>query len=235
MSVRSIFAPAAVLLACAALASPSQAALVCSDATGQCSIDLSTVTINFDIGLSSFQAYAYADSMDYGYPGSMPTLNEVDTAGRAGFTFNPELYANLMGGYGAYGSMGGSFEFTNLIFTAKSGYQIDSIEFGVAGHRYVSGDAGATLGVPGTPVFNGENFESSALRTSDTTTFGAGFSGYADYEEGPDGTALSFGSSEVGFDSARIVAHVSAVPEPESFALLLAGLPLLALARRRSR
>jgi hypothetical protein len=62
-----------------------------------------------------------------------------------------------------------------------------------------------------------------ALLPASTAHFGAGF----DLDVGDDAWARG------SIDSVRLVANVSAVPEPETLALLLAGLPLVTLARRR--
>jgi len=229
MNIRSMLAPAAALLAITA-AMPGHAAQTCFYDT--CTIDLSTVTVTYN-QYSSYWSTQGDQWSSYVYTSLMPALTEIDSAGRAGFTFNPELMVELMGGYGASGAGDGSFGLTGLVFTAKAGYKIDSIEFGVSGSRTASGDASATVNVPGAPVFSGDNFDSMALKPATTTEFGAGFMISADYAEGPDGTALAFGSARASIDGVRLIANVSAVPEPETLALLLTGLPLIAMARRR--
>ena len=231
MNIRSMLAPVAALLAIGA-AVPGHAAQSCYNDV--CTIDLSTITITYN-PYSSYSSFSLL-SDGWSFPNEtwqMPTLTEVDATGRAGFTFNPELQIELMGGYGASGSGSAYFNLSGLVFAPKAGYKIDSIEFGVSGSRAASGDASAAVTVPGAPVFSGDNFDSMALLPASTTDFSAGVNISASYAEGPDGTALYFGSSRAGLDSVRLVANVSAVPEPETLALLLAGLPLIALARRR--
>ena len=225
-------APAALLLACA---TSSHAALTCPNASGPCTIDLSTVTVTFGQGLSSFHAEAESDSWYAEAPSAMPPLNEVDTTGRAGFAFNPGVESHGMGTGSSSGWMSGQFDFTDLVFTAKAGYKIDSIEFNVAGYRSTSGVASLSLELPAAPTFSGDNFTSAALLNGNTTAFHAGFVGDVAYSIDDYGNAYDYGVADVAFSSASIVAHVSAVPEPETVALLLAGLPLLAVARRRSR
>lgn len=74
-----------------------------------------------------------------------------------------------------------------------------------------------------TPVQDGDNFTSSDVWHPFQKTFTAALAANAFYQKGPDGTAAEYGTAFARFDYVSIVAHIAAVPEPDSMWLLLAG------------
>ncbi|MEF8701343.1 MAG: hypothetical protein V5B33_18925 [Candidatus Accumulibacter sp. UW20] len=97
-------------------------------------------------------------------------------------------------------------------------------------------DGHVGLLLPGVPQFVGDQFTAESLLAPGTPQFIAAFTVSASYEEGEDGTAASYGTASAFFNSASIVAQVSAIalPEPAGFSLWLLGGFALAAAQRPS-
>jgi hypothetical protein len=232
MKYRSLLASVAALSAMAA-AAPSHATQTC--VLDSCTVDLSTMTITYD-ARSVYSSFGGDDIAGYNASWTLPALTEFSATNLSfeGITFAPNLQAMLWGGAGASGHGEGRFSLTGLVFTPKAGYKIDSIVFGIDGMASSYGDAGITLHVPGAPsYFTPLDYHAEATLAAGTSDFEADFSIYADYQEGPNGTALRFGDAAATFNIVSLRANVSPVPEPSGLALMLAGGGLIALARRR--
>jgi hypothetical protein len=95
-------------------------------------------------------------------------------------------------------------------------------------------DGHVGLLLPGVPQFVGDQFTAEGLLAPGTPQFIAAFTVSASYEEGEDGTVASYGTASAFFNSASIVAQVSAIalPEPAGFSLWLLGGFALAAAQR---
>lgn len=223
-----------VILAC--LTAGANAFSCAPTETQECLLELSTVTVRWENGIDNFivdTQYNGTDGYVYGYSSSadFPNLTAVDTAGgtRAGFSFVPNMVGQVGGsGINGYHEGSASFLFERMEFIAKSGFRVDAIEFTISGSRSQVGNGFAAIGVPGVPEFTGDSFVATALWTPNQTTFGGSISVSASYQEGEDGTAADYGTAFASFDSVRIVAHVTAVPEPATLFLCIAGLVLLA-------
>ncbi|WP_157039823.1 hypothetical protein [Aquincola tertiaricarbonis] len=227
-----------VVLAC--LTAGANAFSCAPTETQECRLELSTVTVRWDNGIDNFivdTQYNGTDGYVYGYSSSadFPNLTAVDIAGgtRAGFSFVPNMVGQVGGsGINGYHEGSASFLFKRMEFIAKSGFKVDAIEFTITGNRSQVGNGYAAIGVPGVPEFTGDSFVATALWTPNQTTFGGFISVSAFYQEGEDGTAADYGTAFASLDSVRIVAYVSAVPEPAQAYLMLAGALLLVAARR---
>ncbi|WP_046111834.1 hypothetical protein [Aquincola tertiaricarbonis] len=236
-----LLASSIVLTCCAAGAN----AFSCAPTeTEDCRLELSTVTVRWDKGIDNFIVDTQFNGSDgyvngYGSSADFPNLTAVDTAGgtRAGFSFLPNMVGQVGGsGINGYHEGSASFLFERMEFIAKSGFKVDAIEFTITGSRSQVGNGYAAIGVPGVPEFTGDSFVATALWTPNQTTFGGSISVSASYQEGEDGTAADYGTAFASLDSVRIVAHVSAIPEPaQAYMLLSGGLVLLAAGRLRSR
>ena len=210
----------------------------------ECRLELSTLSIVFDAGVYNFNGDSQFNGSDgsvTGYTagaGQFPELIAVDSAGgmRAGFSFAPNMAAGV-GGSGISGNheATASFSFDNLQFIARPGYRVDGVEFSVSGYRSQVGNGWAWIGVPGIPVYNGDQFSASHVYAPDTASYAASFGASATYLEGEDGTAAAYGTASVAFTAAGLVARVSAVPEPPAWCLWLPAGALLATAGWRRR
>jgi len=222
----------------------SAQAFSCAPTGGdECRLELSTVTIVFDAGVYNFNGetqFIGTDGYVNGYTtgsGDFPELTPIDTNGglRAGFGFAPPMYGQVGGsGFEGYHEASASFLFVGMAFVAKPGFQVDGVELTVTGTRTSAGNGYVGLTVPGIPTFDGDQFTGSAvLDPFSAQAFGAGFTINAYYEEGEDGGAAAFGTASAALTSARLLVHVSAVPEASAYALMLAGLGLVGWAARR--
>lgn len=209
----------------------------------ECRLELSTMTIVFDSGIYNFNGDtqtqgedAYAQGFTTG-AGDFPDLTAVDLRkGReVGFSFSPQMFAQVGGsGFDGYHEAYALFGFYGLQFIAKPGYQVDAVTFTVAGARARVGNGYVGLAVPGTPRFHNGHFTAHHVFAPTTTDFEAYFIANAQYEEGPGGTAISYGTASASFDFASLVAQVSAVPEPAGLPMaVLGGLALAWRLRRR--
>lgn len=237
------------LFACAlaAGAGTAQAFSCAPTQSDECRLELSTLTIVFDAGIYNFDGDSQLNGSDgyvVGYTvgaGQFPDLDAVDSNGgtRVGFSFDPGMYGQVGGsGFSGDHEAFAYFTFNNLQFIPKPGYRLDGVEFTVAGSFSRVGNGYVALGVPGAVQFNGDQFTGSHLfdTFSLQQQYMAYFSANASYEEGEDGTAASYGTASAAFDFASLVAHVSAVPEPQVSALwLLGGLGVAGAVRMRGQ
>jgi len=229
-----------LLLALALIASGSAQAFSCAPTDNQeCRLELSKVSIVFDSGVYNFDGdsqFIGSDGYVQGFTvgaGQFPDLAPVDANGglRAGFSFNPGMVGQVGGsGFSGDHEAFASFGFYGLQFIARPGYQVDAVEFSVAGGRTQVGNGYVALNLPGGPQFTGDLFKSQALFAPGTPQFGAYFSANASYEEGEDGIPASYGKASAFFDAVSLVAHVSAIPEPGTAALWLLGGLVVAMA-----
>lgn len=209
----------------------------------ECRLELPSLTVLFDSGIYNFDGDSQLSGSDgqvIGYTagtGAFPELVPTHTASRAGFSFVPTMQAEV-GGSGVDGTheASASFAFSALQFIARPGWRIDAITFEVDGTRYSTGNGSVALNLPGAALATGaQSFTSSGVFAPTTANFAASFGVGADYLEGEDGTAASFGTAGASFTAVRLLAHVSAVPEPSTPALWLLGAAGLGLIARRSR
>lgn len=225
-----------------ALASTAHAFSCAPTGSDPCTLELSTATVVFDQGTSNFFGETQASGSDAfvgGYaPGDFPELTAIDTqkGTRVGFSFTPNMYAQVGGsGFQGFHEASASFTFDNLVFAPRAGYYLTGVEFTVKGARGQVGNGQAPIAVPGIPVQDGDNFTSSDVWHPFQKTFTAALAANAFYQEGPDGTAAEYGTAFARFDYVSIVAHIAAVPEPDSTWLLLAGAAALGGFRHRKR
>jgi len=207
----------------------------------ECRLELSTVTVVFDAGVMNFDGDSQTNGPDAfiaGYTvgaGQFPDLTPLDLAGgtRAGFSFDPGMYGAVGGsGFNGYFEASASFLFTGLRFEARPGFAVTGVEFTVAGARDAVGTGYVALNLPTAPLFTGSEFVAGRMY-GNTEDLGASFYMSASYLEGEDGTAASYGTASARFSLASVVAHVTAVPEPATAWLLLAGGVGIAAAQRR--
>jgi hypothetical protein len=231
MPTRFLFATAlgGVLLAAAA---PALAA-GCDGSSDPCTLDLGNVTATFAEGAASYFADAQFtqgnDGSAYAFPDFLSTLQVVNTPGRSGFSFTPQLYANVGGsGFNGVHEVVGYFDFHGVSFAAKPGYRIDGLEFKVSGNRSSVGDATAFVGVPGITVYDGDNFEATAALNPGDASVHAEFTINAVYLADEYGGAIYYGAASASFSAASFIAQVSAVPEPQTWALFGLGAAVLA-------
>jgi hypothetical protein len=210
----------------------SAQAFSCAPTEGQeCRLELSSVTIVLPSGIYNFDGDSQligGDGYVYGYTvggGQFPDLTPIDTSGRAGFSFVPPMYGAVGGsGIEGYHEAIATFTFSSMQFVAKPGYRVDGVELSVSGTRTTAGNGSVSLLVPGVPVFSGDEFTGTAmLDPFSAQTFSGGFSATAYYEEGPGGTAASYGTASAALTAASLVVHTSAVPEPATALLWLLG------------
>lgn len=236
--------PRSLAFALSLAAAGGAQAFSCAPTGGdECRLELSTMTIVFSSGVYSFNGDTQTQGQDaYAqgfttFSGDFPTLTEVDTphGRRAGFSFAPGMFGQVGGsGFEGYHEAFASFGFNDVQFIARPGYRVDGVTFTVHGARSRVGNGYVALAVPGTPRFHQGQFKASHTFAPATTSFEAYFSAVAQYEEGPNGTAASYGTAAASFSFASLVAHVSPVPEPGTLPLAaLGGLALAAALRRR--
>jgi hypothetical protein len=213
--------------------------------SSECRLELSTMTIVFDSGIYNFNGDtqtqgndAYAQGFSTG-AGDFPELTAIDTDNgrQVGFSFAPQMLAQVGGsGFDGYHEAYASFGFYGLQFIARPGWRVDAVRFTVSGSRSRVGNGYVGLAVPGIPHFDNDQFVASHRFAPAAADYEAYFIANAQYQEGPDGTALAYGTAAVSFDFASLVAQVSAVPEPGSAALaLLGGLALAGRLRGHRR
>lgn len=230
--------------AVALLTSVQAHAFSCAPTDNQaCRLELPALTVLFDAGIYNFDGDSQLSGSDgyvVGYTvgsGEFPDLTPVSTAQRAGFSFVPTMLAEV-GGSGIDGTheASASFAFSALQFIAKPGWRIDAIEFEVDGTRRSAGNGTVALNLPGPAVATGaQAFTSRGVFAPGSGNFAASFGVGADYLEGEDGGAASFGTAGASFTEVRLLAQVSAVPEPAALALWLLGAAALGVSLRRSQ
>ena len=227
--------PRHTLLAIALAASSSAQAFSCAPTgNAECRLELSTITIVFDAGIYNFDGDSQFNGSDgyvQGYTvgaGQFPDLTPIDTHGglHVGFSFAPGM-VGVVGGSGFNGTHEAfaSFSFNGLQFIAKPGFQVDAVAFSVHGGLTQVGNGHVGLLIPGVPQFVGDQFTARDLYAPGTPQFIAAFSASASYQEGEDGTAVSYGTASAFFDSASIIAQVRAIPlsEPAGWSIWLLG------------
>lgn len=124
-------------------------------------------------------------------------------------------------------SLSGSLSFDNLGLTG-SGFELfnlSSLNISFAGHTYTLAEADVTPDVSYQDgVFLGLSYSASALEPKLALIAGSFSAGDA-----------FVAYTKNGLDGAGSISYTAAVPEPEAYAMLLAGLGLLGLAARRRR
>lgn len=152
-------------------------------------------------------------------------------------TLSPGL-SNPVGGSGYADGGYINFSLFDFVFVAQSGHEITGYQISFSGTAEQVGAGSYDIsGSNGSVSFSGNQYTYSSMITADL--LGSPFYGSilldAPYVEGPDGTAEVFGTAYASIDSIRIEAFTRPVPEPESYALLVAGLGALGLKWRRRR
>ncbi len=220
------------------LASSLATAAACPPNSDPCTVDLGNATVTFGQGSGSYFADAALNMGSDGSYSAVPdlfsTFSIVHQSGGDGFTFLPQV-SGAVGGSGMNGfhEVVGYFRFIDMTFAAKPGYQLDGVQMSVTGTQNFFGDASATVTVPVAAISNGSNFSFSGPIDASNAFLQAEFVVNASYLEGPNGTALSYGTASASFDSATFVARVSAVPEPSHWAMLGLGAGLILLRSRQ--
>lgn len=204
----------------------------CDGSSDACSFDLGRVTVTLAQGAASYAAGAGFLSGEDGdavfQPSLFPTLSLHSAGATEGFSFLPGLQLRVGGsGRNGYHELQGWFEFSGLGFQAKPGWRLDALRLEVTGSRNVVGDASWYYSLPFALQADGERLAGSGAINPDDASLRAELTVNAAYLEGEDGTAVSYGYATAGFDSARFVATVSAVPEPQTLLLWLGGAGLL--------
>lgn len=213
----------------------------CDGSSDACSFDLGRVIVTLDQGAASYSAgaeFLSGDDGDYvASPSFFGTLALQQSGATEGFSFLPGLQLRVGGsGLDGWHELRGWFEFTGLRFQAKPGWRLDGLRFEVTGGRNVVGDASWYYGLPFGLDISGGRFAGGGPVNPDDAALRAELTVNAAYQQGEDGTAVSYGYATTSFDTARFVATVSAVPEPQTVALWLLGAGLLGarLAQRRT-
>ncbi|WP_046113944.1 hypothetical protein [Aquincola tertiaricarbonis] len=212
----------------------------CDGSSDPCSFDLGRVMVTLAQGAASYAAgaeFLNGEDGDYVFQPNLFSMLALTSAGATeGFSFVPGLQLRVGGsGRNGYHELRGWFEFSGLSFQAKPGWRLDGLQLQVIGSRNVVGDASWSYGLPFALQFNGDSFAGSGAINPDDAAVRAELTINAAYLEGEDGTAVSYGYATAGFESARFVATVSAVPEPGAVALWLGGAALLGAWGRRAR
>ncbi|WP_348752457.1 PEP-CTERM sorting domain-containing protein [uncultured Aquincola sp.] len=200
----------------------------CDGSSDACSFNLGRVTVTLAQGAASYNAGAEFLSGDDGDfladPSLFSSLTLQQSGATEGFAFAPSPQLRVGGsGRNGYHQLQGFFEFTGLRFQANPGWRIDALRLEVTGQRNVVGDASWSYGLPFSLSFNGDSFVGSGALNPDDAAVRGELMVSAAYVEGEDGTAPVYGYATAAFQSARFVATVSAVPEPGTLALGLAG------------
>lgn len=219
------------------LASSMAVAAACAPSSDPCTVDLGNATVTFGQGSGSYFADAMLTMGSDGSYGAntdlFSTFAIVHQSGGDGFSFAPQVYGAVGGsGMNGFHEVMGYFRFIDMTFAAKPGYQLDGVQMTVTGTQNFFGDASATVSVPVAAISNGSNFSFSGAIDASNAYLQADFIINASYLEGPNGTALSYGTASASFDSATFIARVSAVPEPSHWAMLGLGAGLILLRSR---
>lgn len=210
----------------------------CDGSSDPCSFNLGRVTVTLEQGAASYNAgaeFLAGDDGDFvADPSLFSSLALQQSGDTEGFAFTPSPQLRVGGsGRNGYHQLQGFFEFTGLRFQANPGWRIDALRLEIAGQRNVVGDASWSYGLPFALSFNGDSFVGSGAINPDDASIRGELMVSAAYLEGEDGTAPVYGYATTGFQSARFVATVSAVPEPGTLALGLAGGAWLLMRVRR--
>jgi hypothetical protein len=205
----------------------------------------STDTLNISVYDWSFS------SSPYWYPASYEILDD-------GVKFNTSAWIGG-GNSGFPESAEMTFNVTDLEFLAKPGYQIAGYEFSFSGQVYVTEQASATVsgglnggGYQDTQYFYANNYWTPYTLSSSVaadnpaggqvSVYGSLFFDapyYYDYVYDDYGNIIDFvlyasGRADITLDSLSVRAFVTAVPEPETYLMFLAGLGAVAWRTRRA-
>lgn len=189
------------------------------------------VDISFDDEASYFAEVGSYNNGTFFQSTTMPAYVGLGDA----LVLSPGLY-NPVGGSGYADGGFINFYLFDFSFAAHTGYQITGyrISFSGVAEQVGAGSYGIT-GSNGSLSFSGSNYTFTSEVSPDLMT--NGFSGSitldAPYVEGPDGTADVYGTAYASVDSITIEAITQPVPEPESYALMLAGLAVIGVSWRR--
>ena len=195
------------------------------------------VTGNVEISFDD-QASYFADMVSY-YSGTLyqtystPSWSVLDNA----LILSPGM-SNAIGGSGYADGGYINFSLFDFGFTAQAGYVITGYRISFSGTAEQVGAGSFEIsGSDGSQSMNGNQYTFSSSINPDllATPYYASILLNAPYVEGPDGTAEVFGTAYASVDTIRIEAFTRPVPEPESYALLMAGLGCIGLLRRRRR
>lgn len=216
------------------------AAAACHGGRDPCTMDLGRVLAVLDQGDAGYHAESWMPEGWDGYHNAdaafRPSLKVEAGPGSDGFSWRPGLYGYVGGsGLAGHHMVEATFTFQGLSFQAKPGWRLQRLEFVLTGTASSSGNGSIEAWLPGTVADLGQGTWRAAgvLNPADAGTSRYGFRIGASYLPGDDGGGASDGAASMVIDSARFMAHVTAVPEPAAAASLLAGLGLLAATRRR--
>ncbi|CAN5489078.1 hypothetical protein BH11PSE9_BH11PSE9_33250 [soil metagenome] len=216
----------------------SSAQAACPLTDDPCTLDLGNATVTFGHGWSSVVAdYQISGQDGYGWADAQFGAMQTSINGNLlGFSLTPNITSNVgNGGFNGVHEVSAWIDLNDVTFAAKTGYQLDSLVFVVAGSFSKAGSGNVSFDMPGSlAIFPSTgSFVSTAVVSPSDTSFHAGFTTTASYFANADGTASVTGQAEASITALRLTAHVSAVPEPQSLALF--GLGLMAVAARTAR
>lgn len=152
-------------------------------------------------------------------------------------TLSPGM-ANPVGGSGYADGGYINFSLFDIGFVARAGYEITGYQVSFSGTAEQVGAGSLDIsGSNGSASFSGNQYTYSSMIALDllSSPFYGSILLDAPYVEGPDGTADVYGTAYASIDTIRIEAFTRPVPEPESYALMAAGLGALGMNWRRRR
>lgn len=198
----------------------------------QVELDTGDVHISFD-DQSSYMAEVYSNYSGLLY--SSYTVPPWSTYGNT-IEFSPGLYGDLGGsGYADSGYL--RFELGGFTITPQAGHVIDG--FRVSFYGEVDSVGAGSYSIYGTNGSFWQNGTSYSYHSDNLSNVNDWFLGRIDldapYVEGPDGTAIVYGTARGSIDRITIEAFTRPVPEPETWAMLGSGAVLLAAVRRRAQ
>lgn len=189
------------------------------------------VVISFDD-----QASYFAEAGTW-YGGTFfQTYQTAPYAGNGNALVLTSAISNPVGGSGYADGGFINFSLFDFNFAPQAGYQITGYRISFSGVAEQVGAGSYSIdGTNGSLSFSGNNYTFTSNTTSDLldNPFYGSIILDAPYVEGPDGTALVFGTAYASVDTISIEAVTQAIPEPETYALMLGGLGILGVRRRR--